>query len=185
MEIIMPETHEVSPSDKVGELISHFLRQAERVGEADPSADPSDVFGIRPLMFLIKALSIIGAPEAEWNRIAEYALRQAKGGSAIYYKPILSELVPHVTSDMVEQIRKHFVSNGELGALMNLLRLRAWRNPSSDEIRGIATYLRKNASSTAPFWQGLLELAPEADIEFIEALRLEVQLEEESDEIPF
>lgn len=183
MEIIMPETHEVSPSDKIRELVSHFLREAARAGETDPS----DVFGVKPLTFLIKALRIIGAPEAEWDRIAYYSLNRTKG-LALYYKSTLSELVPHVSADMVERIRVHFVCNGELGALINLLRLRAWRNPSSDEIRGIAVYLHSDkgqTSSTAPIWEELLGLAACADSEFVETLRREVQTEEESDDISF
>lgn len=176
------ETHEVSPSDNIRELVSHFLRETARAGETDPS----DVFGVKPLMFLIKALRIIGASEAQWNRIADFTLKK---GLVIYYRPTLSELVPHVSADMVERIRVHFVCNGELGALMHLTRLRAWRKPSSDEIRGIAVYLHKQrTSSTAPIWQELLELAACTDpvlAQDLGDLHREVQMQEESDDIPF
>lgn len=177
----MQETHEVSPSDKIEELVSLFLYEAARTGEADPS----DVFGVKPLMFLIKALRIIEASEAQWDRVAGYLLEKPKG-LAIYYRPIFSELVPHISADMVERIRERFVSSGELSALMNLLRLRAWRNLSADEILGIAAYHRKQRTSSDAFvWRELLRLSVGTDAESIEALRLEVQIEEDSDNICF
>lgn len=172
------ETHEVSLSDKIGELISSFLREAARADNIDDE--------VKTLMFLIKALRIIGASEAEWDRIADFTLKK---GLVIYYQPILSELVSHVSTDMSKRIRKHFVSNGELRALMHFTRLCAWENPSSDEIRGIAVYLHKQrTSSTASVWQELLELATCTDsvlAQDLGDLHQEVQIQEESDNIPF
>ncbi len=173
----------VSPRDRIQELVSHFLLKARRAREADPS----DVAGTKPLMFLAETLEIIGAPAAEWDRVADFPLeRVLQHFPGVFYTPLLSALATHVSTEMCERIREHFVRHGELRALVSLLRLCYYRRPDSSEIRNVAEYCRKTmVSSSAPIWQELLEFSVEAEAGFVVRLHEEVQYEEESDSIPF
>jgi hypothetical protein len=170
-----------SPGDRINKLVTYFLQEAD----ASQENDPSDVFGIRPRMFLVEALRLLEAPVAEWDCVAVHSLEKPMG-FALYHKPILSAACPHVSQDAAERIRAHFVDHGELRALQEILRVRFWRTPDSAEIRAIAEYHRRNETSTAAsIWKDLMEVAEGDDATYVRGLFEAVATQEEDDHIPF
>ncbi|MDD3531497.1 MAG: hypothetical protein PHV99_02840 [Candidatus Pacebacteria bacterium] len=176
----MATTKSAAWYDKQHAVVTYFLHEASKAA-ADPA---SGSFGSDALTTAMRVMEIMDVSETEWDRIVGSVLSQPKV-AAFYYRSLLSSIVQHVSNDMAERIRQHFVVHGWLGALVNLLRIRHFRLPNPEEVLGIAEFhYKERTSSSDSTWQELSRFATGDDANLIETWRKEVEIAN-WDDIPF